>query len=87
MSIDPAEIQLTPKLRFAIAHYANLEGKQWEEILEDRFPLLNDPTSEELSKSLALCDQGMADAQSGRGTDAKAAIAQIADRFGKKFQQ
>jgi len=87
MDINPTEIQLTPELQLAIAHYAELEGKPWEEILEDRFPLFEDPTSEELSASLAMCDQGMKDAKAGRGTDAKEAIAQIAGRLGLKLDR
>jgi hypothetical protein len=82
MQIDPTQIELTPKLRLAIAHYANLEGKQWEEVLEDRFPLLEEPTEAELAESLAMCDQGIADAQAGKGTDAKVAITEIANRLG-----
>jgi len=87
MNIDPAEIQLTPELQVAIAHYAQLEGKPWEEFLEDRFPLLEDPTPDELAESLAMCDRGMADAKAGRGTDAQTAIADIADRLGLKPPQ
>ncbi len=87
MNINPTDIQLTPKLQLAIAHYAELEGKPWEEVLEDHFPLLEDPTAEELSASLAMCDQGMKDAEAGRGTDAKTAITQIADRLGLKQKE
>lgn len=87
MSINPTEIQLTPKLQAAIAHYAELEGKPWEEFLEERFPLLEDPTPEELAESLVMCDQGMVDAKAGRGTDAREAIARIADSLGLKLSQ
>jgi predicted transcriptional regulator len=87
MSINPTEIRLSPKLQAAIAHYAELEGKPWEEVLEDRFPTLEDPTSEELVESLTMCDRGMADAKAGRGTDAKEALARIADGLGLKLPQ
>lgn len=87
MNINPTDIQLTPKLQAAIAHYARIEGKQWKEVLEDRFPLLDDPTPAELGESLAMCDRGMADATAGRGIDAKQAIAQIADRLGLKSHE
>lgn len=87
MNINPTEIQLTPQLQSAIAHYAELEGKQWEEVLQDRFPVLEEPTPGELSKSLTMCDSGMVDAQAGRGIDAKQAISQIVDRLGLKSQE
>ncbi len=87
MNIDPTEIQLSPKLQVAIAHYAQLEDKPWEEVLEDRFPLLEEASRDELAESLAQCDRGMDDAKAGRGTDAKAALAQIADKLGLRRPQ
>lgn len=87
MNIDPANIHLTPKLKLAIAHYAALEGKHWEELLEDRFPLLEDPTSEELAASLAMCDESMGDLAKGQGVDAKEAFSQIVSRLGLKTEQ
>lgn len=84
MNINPSDIQLTPKLQIAIAHYAALEGKTCEEVLADRFPLLEEPTEEQLSDSLKMCDQGMADAAAGKGTEAREAIADLAGRLGLK---
>ncbi len=87
MNIDPTDIRLSPKLQVAIAHYAQLEGKDWEEVLEDRFPMFEEPTPDELAESLAMCDRGMADAKTGRGTDAKPAISQIAHRLELRQQE
>jgi len=67
MSINPTDIQLTPEQQAAIAFHAEREGKDWPELLEEKFPALPPMSEEELQASLAMCDRGMAEIEAGQG--------------------
>lgn len=87
MSIDYTSIQLTPQQQAAIALHAELEGKQWADLLEERFPILHELGEEEINANLANCDEGMQDVRAGRTRSLEEAIYSIASDLGLDLEK
>ena len=82
MSTDHSEIQLTPEQQVAIALHADREGKNWSELIEDRFPVLMELNEEEMQASLAMIDRGIAEVDAGGGHDAVEALKKLGAKHG-----
>lgn len=82
MSTNHSENELTIEQKAAIAFHAELEGKTWLEVVDERFPNFSELSKEEMKESLAMIDRAMAQMDAGGGRDALEALEQLGAKYG-----